>query len=275
MTAPMSVVPISPAVRPVVEVAGLVKSFGAPPDETLAIRSASFDVRRKEFVTLLGPSGCGKSTILMTLAGLETPTSGTVLLNGQPIRGPADGLGVVFQDATLLPWLSALDNILYPARIRKLPLDAVRPKAERMLARVGLEQFAGHKPGALSGGMRQRVALARALVYEPLLLLLDEPFSALDALTRDEMNLLLLQLWEQAQTTTILVTHSITEAILLSDRILVMSARPSSIIADIAVPFARPRPEEVLDHPEFIALTARLRALIGHARAAMRPAAGP
>jgi NitT/TauT family transport system ATP-binding protein len=194
--------------------------------------------------------------------GLEKATSGDIAVGGQRVLGPVPSLGIVFQDPTLLPWKSALENILYPARIRRLPLEPVRQKALEMLELVGLGGFENSKPRELSGGMRQRVALCRALVYEPRLLLLDEPFSALDAITREEMNKLLADIWDRVQTAALLVTHSLSEAILLSDRILVMSNRPSRIIADIAVPFPRPRSVGLLDTAEFTVLSRQLRHLI-------------
>lgn len=251
----------------VVEVHGLKKVFSAGENAVTAINSATFNVGQREFVTLLGPSGCGKSTLLMAVAGLETPTLGHVSVNGEQVYGPVPSLGIVFQDATLLPWKSALENVLYPARIRRLPLAPIRERAVEMLSLMGLSGFANSKPRELSGGMRQRVALCRALVYEPRLLLLDEPFSALDAITREEMNGLLLDLWEKVQTAALLVTHSISEAILLSDRILVMSNRPSRIVADITVPFARPRSADLLNTAEFGALSGELRKLIAQLRA--------
>lgn len=250
--------------QPVLDVRRLGKTYGESPDEVVAVRSATFTVSEREFVSLLGPSGCGKSTILMAIAGLEPPSAGDVRINGAPVDGPVPSLGIAFQDATLLPWRSTLQNVLYPAEIRRLDRDLYGERAVRMLRKVGLGDFLDRKPGELSGGMRQRVALVRALVYAPELLLLDEPFSALDAITREEMNLLLLDLWAEVQTTTILVTHSIAEAILLSDRILVMSARPSEIVAELTVPFARPRRPSIIDDPAFGALAARVRRMIRH-----------
>jgi len=221
-------------------------------------------------VTLLGPSGFGKSTLLMTVAGLETPSAGSVKVLGQPVSGAVPALGIVLQDATLLPWKSAIENILYPARIRGSLLGPVRERADELLSLVGLDGFAYRKPRELSGGMKQRVALCRALVYEPRLLLLDEPFSALDAITRDEMNVLLLDLWERLETTRLMVTHSIAEAHLLSDRILVTSNRPSRIIADVRIPFARPRTPAMLSSQEFTSLAASQREMIGQ----LRPSTG-
>lgn len=250
----------------VVEVQGLSKVFGAGDDAVTAIKSVTFDVAQRECVTLLGPSGCGKSTLLMAIAGLEMPTLGQIKVNGEPVRGPVASLGIAFQDATLLPWKSAIENVLYPARIRGQSLASIRQDALDMLALVGLSGFGDRKPHELSGGMRQRVALCRALVYHPHLLLLDEPFSALDAITREEMNVLLLNLLEKVQTAALLVTHSISEAILLSDRILVLSDRPARIIADVVVPFPRPRSAELFSTAECTALSSKLRGLITQLR---------
>src|SRR6202035_4348827 len=168
-------------------------------------------------------------------------TAGRIVIDGSPMIGPRTSIGVMFQDATLLPWKSALDNVLFPIRILKRPIDDYRDTARDLLARVGLDEFAHKKPHELSGGMRQRVAICRALVYDPNLLLMDEPFSALDAITRDEMNELLLDLWQQYTKTALFVTHSIREAVFLADRVLVMTRRPATIVEDLTIPFARPR----------------------------------
>ncbi|MGB3068371.1 MAG: ABC transporter ATP-binding protein [Ottowia sp.] len=233
---------------------------------TEALREVDLAIERHEFVALVGPSGCGKSTALMLMAGLDQADSGHVEIGGQPVIEPSGQVGIVFQDATLLAWKSVIENVLYPARIRGIPLERVKPQAAALLELLGLERFRDRLPHELSGGMRQRVGICRALAYSPRILLLDEPFSALDALTRDEMNLLLLQLTESLRQTVVLITHSIQEALLLSDRVLVMSARPGRIVADIAVPFQRPRqPSDILHSQDFRRLETQIHDLIaGH-----------
>jgi NitT/TauT family transport system ATP-binding protein len=207
----------------------------------------------------LGPSGCGKSTLLMMVGGLEPVTAGRIAVDGSAMAGPRTSIGVMFQDSTLLPWKSALDNVLFPIRVLKRPLEAYRDGARQLLERVGLDDFANKKPHELSGGMRQRVAICRTLVYDPELLLMDEPFSALDAITRDEMNDLLLDLWQQYTKTALFVTHSIREAVFLADRVLVMTRRPATIVEDLTIPFARPRPMAIGESHEFNEICGHLR----------------
>jgi NitT/TauT family transport system ATP-binding protein len=232
------------------------------------VEQVSFGVRRGEFVSILGPSGCGKSTLLMMAAGLEAPTEGRLERGGMPLEGAHRQTGVMFQDATLLPWLSVLDNVLFPATLRRIPRTKVQERALALLAQVGLAGFEKSRPHELSGGMRQRVAICRALVLDPDLLLMDEPFSALDAITRDEMGDLLLDLWQHTQKSAVFVTHSIREAVLLSDRVVVMSRRPATVAEELVVPFPRPRAPALADSAEFGAVVAHLRGLI-----AGRPAA--
>src|SRR5712671_4690251 len=224
-----------------------------------AVSSVTFSVPRGQFVAVLGPSGCGKSTLLMMVGGLESVTAGRIAVGGMPMTGPRTSIGIMFQDSTLLPWKSAFDNVLFPIRILKRPLDSYRDGARQLLERVGLDGFMHKKPHELSGGMRQRVAICRALVYDPELLLMDEPFSALDAITRDEMNELLLDLWPQYTTTALFVTHSIREAVFLADRVLVMTRRPATIVEDLAIPFPRPRPMTIGETPEFNEICGHLR----------------
>ncbi|WP_205648505.1 ABC transporter ATP-binding protein [Acuticoccus kandeliae] len=239
------------------------KTFATAKGPIEALANVDLDVRPGEFVSILGPSGCGKSTLLMAVAGLEATTDGVVEISHRPIDGPRRETAVVFQDATLLPWRSALQNVLYPAQIARERREVHEPRARALLSRVGLAGFEDHRPGQLSGGMRQRVALCRALVQEPDLLLMDEPFSALDAITRDEMVDLMLSLWDEERgCTAIFVTHSIHEAALLSDRVVVMRRAPCEVLADITVPFARPRRMSIVDEPEFVALCSKLRRLI-------------
>jgi NitT/TauT family transport system ATP-binding protein len=232
--------------------------------EVEAVAPTSFAVQSGEFVSLLGPSGCGKSTLLMMVAGLDRPTGGTVAVAGKPMTAPRAENGIMFQDPTLLPWKSALDNVLFPFRAMNRPVGPHIDRARALLDEVGLADFHNHKPRQLSGGMRQRVAICRALVFEPELLLMDEPFSALDAITRDEMNLVLMKLWEEHHRTAIFVTHSIREAVYLSDRVLVMSQRPGRVIADVKIPFARPRRLEIEEGAEFNEICGYLRGKIQH-----------
>jgi NitT/TauT family transport system ATP-binding protein len=252
----MSVVPPKDYVE-VVEVSKTYRSATADPVE--AVSAASFTVPRGQFVAILGPSGCGKSTLLMMVGGLEPVTAGRISVASLPMAGPRTSIGIMFQDSTLLPWKSALDNVLFPIRVLKRPIEAYRGLARELLDRVGLYGFAHKKPHELSGGMRQRVAICRTLIYDPELLLMDEPFSALDAITRDEMNELLLDLWQQYTKTALFVTHSIREAVLLADRVLVMTRRPATIVEDLAIPFARPRPMAIGESREFNEICGYLR----------------
>ena len=261
-----------------VSVSGVEKVYGGRQGPVRAVASASFGVARGEFVSLLGPSGCGKSTLLMMIAGLEQPTGGTIELDGTPVLAPRRDIGIIFQDATLLPWKSTLENVLFPIRILKLPPARYVERARELLAMVGLTGFESHKPAQLSGGMRQRVAICRALIHDPAILLMDEPFSALDAITRDQMNVALAEIMERTAKTVIFVTHSIREAAFLSDRVLVMGGRPSRIILDAPMPFARPRRLDIEETPEFGHAVRRLRLTIEeahrHGMAGAGPAAG-
>jgi len=233
-----------------------------------AVAQASFDVSQGEFVSLLGPSGCGKSTLLMMVAGLEQPSAGSLGFRGQPILGPRSDNGIIFQDATLLPWKSVIDNVLFPIDILKRPRADYEGRALELIARVGLRGFERKKPHELSGGMRQRVAICRALIHDPPVLLMDEPFSALDAITRDQMNIVLAEMLETYNKTVLFVTHSIREAVYLSDRVLVMSGRPSTITLDLKIDFPRPRSPDIEDAPRFRELVRVLRKSIEHAHEA-------
>ncbi len=223
----------------------------------------TFTVQAGAFVAVLGPSGCGKSTLLRVMAGLLPPTTGQVLLAGKPIRGPQPQVGMVFQSANLLPWRTVLGNILLPLQLQGWPAAQARAQAQAMVQLVGLEGFEHTLPRDLSGGMAQRVALARALVHHPRLLLLDEPFANLDALTRESMWGELLRLWQHQRQTVVMVTHSITEALLLADRVLVLGPRPARLRLDLPVPLPRPRHEAMRFTPEFGALAEQVRAALG------------
>ena len=225
---------------------------------TEALQPTSLRVADNDFITILGPSGCGKSTLLRIIAGLDVPTTGRVLLDGAPVAGPGADRGMVFQSYTLFPWLTVRENVCFGLREKGVPEARQIEVAHRWLGRVGLEGFEHHYPKMLSGGMQQRTAIARALANEPKILLLDEPFGALDNQTRSLMQELLLSIWETERKTVLFVTHDIEESIFMASRVVVMSARPGHIKADVPVPIAHPRPYTVKTSPEFSALKARL-----------------
>jgi len=225
-----------------VHISGLTKEFG----EVTALNQIDLSLDENEFVSVVGRSGCGKSTLLSIIAGLEYPTEGTVLVDGEEVIGPGRDRGVVFQSATLLPWLTALGNVEFALRDEPMTKVARRDIAREYLNLVSLTGFEDAHPAQLSGGMQQRVALARSLSYNPSILLMDEPFGALDALTRREMQELLTQVWEKHKLTVMLVTHDIEEAVFTSDRVIVMTRRPGHIMADVPIELERPR------HPSMI-----------------------
>ena len=226
-----------------------------------ALEKFSAHVGLGEFVALIGPSGCGKSTFLKLAAGLLQPTGGRMTLNGTPIIGPRRDVGVVFQQPTLLPWKTVLDNVLVPSRILGLDREHSRHRALELLRLSGLEAFAANYPAELSGGMQQRVALARCLVHDPRVLLMDEPFGALDAMTREHMAVELQRIWMAARKSVIFITHSIPEAVLLSDRVIVLSPRPGRVIDEVLVNLPRPRGLHIMADHVFGDLCTRLRTL--------------
>ena len=228
---------------------------GAP---TVALQPVSLAVADNDFITILGPSGCGKSTLLRIVAGLDSPTAGRVLLDGTPVASPGADRGMVFQSYTLFPWLTVRENVCFGLREKGLPPAQQDGIADRWLDRVGLKGFEHHHPKQLSGGMQQRTAIARALANDPKILLLDEPFGALDNQTRALMQELLLSLWESDRKTVLFVTHDIEEAIFMASRVIVMSARPGRIKADVAVTLPHPRHYTIKTTPEFSELKARL-----------------
>ena len=244
-----------------ISVAHVKQRFGLASDTVVALDDVSFDIAAGGFVALVGPSGCGKSTLLRLIAGLEQPTAGAANVDGGDVgqarkRG---ALGVAFQDAALLPWRSVRDNIRLPLQIVAPPHGFdVEAEISALIALVGLTGFEGARPGQLSGGMRQRVSIARALIAHPRVLLLDEPFGALDHMTRYRLNVELQRIWTERATTTLLVTHSVEEAVFLADRVLVMSARPGRILESIDVPIDRPRGEETMRTDEFRGLVDRV-----------------
>jgi ABC-type nitrate/sulfonate/bicarbonate transport system ATPase subunit len=227
-------------------------------DTTLALQATDLDVEENAFITILGPSGCGKSTLLRIVAGLDRQTSGEVLLDGKRIEGPGADRGMVFQSYTLFPWLTVLDNVCFGLRERGLPREQQLDQAHGFLNKVGLKGFANHFPKQLSGGMQQRTALARALANNPRMLLMDEPFGALDHQTRELMQELLLGIWEAERKTVLFVTHDIDEAVFMGSRVVVMSARPGRIKLDREVPLLHPRHYSVKTTPEFSALKSEL-----------------
>jgi len=229
---------------------------GGPP--TRALEPTSLAVADNDFICVLGPSGCGKSTLLRIVAGLDTPTTGRVVLDGAPVTGPGAERGMVFQSYTLFPWLTVTENICFGLREKGVPAAEQARRAAHYVARVGLEGFERHYPKMLSGGMQQRTALARALANDPKILLLDEPFGALDNQTRSLMQELLLSIWEAERTTVLFVTHDIDEAIFMANRVAVMTARPGRIKTDLTIDLAHPRHYTVKTSPEFSAYKARL-----------------
>ncbi len=231
-------------------------------DQITALEDVSLEIGTNEFVTLVGPSGCGKSTLLRIVAGLILPTAGTAAIGGEPITEPRPETGIVFQAPTLLPWASVLENVLLPLRMMRRMDSGSADKAAALLKLVGLAGFESKSPRELSGGMQQRVAICRALVHEPDILLMDEPFGALDALTREEMTMELLRIWSERPKTVLFVTHSITEAVVLADRVVVMSPRPGRIAEVIDIKSPRPRSFHVEGDQAFHDASRRIRQLI-------------
>ena len=229
-----------------------------------ALEDYSMSVAEGELVCVLGPSGCGKSTLLWAMAGLHALSSGRVLLYGQPVLKPHPEIGMVFQEANLLPWRSLLKNIHLPFEIKGLKPAAHRDRIDHLLRRVGLQGFETKYPRELSGGMQQRASIVRSLAVDPSLLLMDEPFGALDAFTRDEMNLLLQEIWLETGKTIVFITHNIGEAVFLADRIMVMSPRPGRLARIFPIDLPRPRPLEVTARPHFFELVAAIKGSIDH-----------
>ena len=242
--------------RTMIGVHGLGKIYDSG---LVALENVGFTIPDAAFVAVVGPSGCGKSTLLRILAGLSQPTSGSASLAGTPIIAPRRDIGVVFQQPVLFPWRTVLGNVLLPVDIQHLGRPAARDRALSLLAMVGLEGFESRLPRELSGGMQQRVALVRALIHEPSLLLMDEPFGALDAMTRETMNLELQRIWMSRRKTILFITHSVAEAVFLADTVLVMSPRPGRIIDTLDIDFPRPRPLDIVNTAEFGAHVRRIR----------------
>jgi NitT/TauT family transport system ATP-binding protein len=248
---------------PLISIRGVRKTFVTREKTVNALAEVNLDIRPGEFVSFVGPSGCGKSTLLNIVAGLLSATDGTVTVDGEPLKGPRRDMAFMFQAAVLLPWRSVESNVLMPAEVMGLSKEEIRPKARRILETVGLGEFLDSLPSQLSGGMQQRVALARVLTYSPKVLLMDEPFGALDEFTREAMNIELMRIAEETGITILFVTHNVAEAVFLSHRVVVMSARPSRVAGVIDVPLAWPRPVEVMAERTFTDLTFEIRNLLG------------
>ncbi|CAD6532960.1 Bicarbonate transport ATP-binding protein CmpD [Paraburkholderia hiiakae] len=237
----------------------LRKVYGTRTGPVIALQDIRFEVEKGEFVAIVGPSGCGKSTLLKILTGLIPASEGEARLSGTGITGPRRDVGVVFQSPVLFPWRTVLDNVLLPVDVQHLDREKLMSRALSLLSLVGLEGFETRYPKELSGGMQQRTAMVRALIHDPAILFMDEPFGALDAMTREQMNLQLQQIWLERKETVLFITHSIPEAIFLADRVLVMTPRPGQIVDDVAVELARPRRLDVMATPDFGRYVTRIR----------------
>jgi NitT/TauT family transport system ATP-binding protein len=252
------------AAEPFIHLSGVTKTYRAGRKEHLAISDATFDVLPGELVALVGPSGCGKSTLLKVLAGLHPHDGGTVRIGSATHRfDPARDIGMVFQQPLLLKWRRILDNVLLPAELLGLPMAAARERGRELMAMVGLKGYEDKYPYELSGGMQQRAAIARALVHDPKLVLMDEPFGALDALTREKMNLELLRIWKESGKTIVFVTHGISEAVFLGTRVVVFSAGPARMADNFEIDLPRPRTLDMKTHEAFGVYTRRIYRLLG------------
>ena len=256
----ISRVAVQSAARAAISVRGLSKDYTGGAESIAALRDIGFDVGEGEFLSIVGPSGCGKSTLLKILAGLMPPSAGEASLNGAPIEGPRRDIGMVFQSPVLFPWRSVIDNALLPVDVQQLGRARMIERAKALIALVGLSGFERRYPWELSGGMQQRVALVRALIHDPALLLMDEPFGALDALTRESMNVELQRIWLERRKTVVFVTHSTSEAVFLADRVMVMTARPGRIGDILKIELPRPRPLDVMTTEAFGTYVRRIRA---------------
>jgi NitT/TauT family transport system ATP-binding protein len=250
------------ATREVIAVRRMSKRYGSRADAILALDDIDFAVPDREFLSIVGPSGCGKSTLLKILAGLILASEGQALLNGTLIDGPRQDIGVVFQSPVLFPWRSVLGNVLLPADIQRLGREEMTKRAYDLLKLVGLDGFERRYPWELSGGMQQRVALVRALIHDPTLLLMDEPFGALDAMTREAMNVELQRIWMERRKTVVFITHSTAEAVFLGDRVLVMTPRPGKVGDLFQVELPRPRPLDVMNTEKFGGYVRRIRGVL-------------
>jgi len=254
----------------VLSVRGLCKVFDGPDGSTVALQDISFDTHRREFLCVVGPSGCGKSTLVRTLAGLEDSSAGEILVEGSRVSGPGSDRGMVFQNYTLFPWLTVKRNVMFGVEMGGQPRHAAERTALQWLGLIGLERFAESYPHQLSGGMKQRVAIARALAAQPRVLLMDEPFSALDSQTRARMQAYLLEVWRKVPITIVFITHDLDEAVLLADRILVLKPGPGRMQELLEVPLTRPRGADIVESAGFRRTRRHLHALI-HSGAGMAP----
>ena len=253
----------APAGHAAIEVAGLRKSWETRDGSVVALEDVTFSVGQGEFVSVLGPSGCGKTTLLRAIAGLDTPSSGSVSIQGTRVTGPQRQVGIVFQVTALMRWRNVRDNVMYPAEIIGLDRASSLARAADLLRLVGLGDAMARYPHELSGGMQQRVGIARALLHDPRILLLDEPFSALDTMTRNQLNLELLRIWSESRKASLLITHSIAEAVFLSDRIVVLSPRPTTVLDVVPVDLPRPRTTEMRVSPAFLSIVEQIGRRIG------------
>ncbi len=251
--------------EPLLTVEGLRMNYRQPGGWLPVLDGLSFQVVEGEFLCLVGPSGCGKTTLLRLIAGLERPAAGRVRLAGEEVYRPRRAVGILFQEPTLMAWRTVEANVVLPLEVAGVSKEEARRQARALLDLVGLSGFEEAYPSQLSGGMAQRVALARALVHAPRLLLLDEPFGALDALTRERMGRELLRIWRARRKTAVMVTHSVSEAVFLADRVLVLGPRPTSIVAEVLVDLGRPRTPAILEMPAFGALAQRVRKALDQA----------
>ena len=248
---------------PAISVRSLKKIYQTRKGPIPALESISFDIPHGQFVSVVGPSGCGKSTILKILAGIVPQSAGSIALDGDRLTGPSDKVGVVFQSPVLLPWRTVYENVLLPIDVRREPRAQADPRARALLDLVGLRGFEDRYPFELSGGMQQRVSICRSLITDPAILLMDEPFGALDAMTREHMNLELQRIWMEKRKTVLLITHSIPEAVFLSDRVIVMTSRPGTIDEIISIDLPRPRELDITSEEQFGFYAKRIRAKFG------------
>jgi NitT/TauT family transport system ATP-binding protein len=252
--------------RPVIEIKKVSKTYKTQDGEVPSLQPLEFDVNEGEFLVVVGPSGCGKSTLLKLIAGLLPPSQGEIRVQDRVVTSPHRDVGIVFQSALLLPWRRVLENVMMPVEVKGLPVEEYRKRALDLIKMVGLDGFERKYPWQLSGGMQQRAAICRALVHDPKIVLMDEPFGALDAMTRERMNVELQRIQRETRKTVLLITHSIPEAVFLADRVMVMSARPGRIEAIYDVTLPRPRSLDMMADPRFVELTQVIRRHFNDAR---------
>ena len=249
---------------PLLQASNVTKVYQTREGATIsALSEVSLSLADGEFVSVVGPSGCGKSTLMKLIGGILAPSTGEIVYRGQTVKRPQRGMGIVFQTPVLLPWLNVFENVLFPIRILRTDVKAAAERAHGLLTLVGLEGFDKKYPSELSGGMQQRVGIARSLIHDPSLLLMDEPFGALDALTRERMSSEVQKIWLANKKTVFFITHSILESVFLSDRVFVMSARPGRIMREILIPFKRPRGFSLTTKREFGVFVDEIRQLLG------------